>query len=85
MEKKFEETFNQLVHDVRIDTLKEVSDLLWKKEESIMKLLSNGLPIFETSYGKRFTKLNNARNKLYRKADYLIKLNSEIDSLRFKD
>ena len=45
----------------------EMLDWIWQKQDEIMKLLDNGCPILETTYGERFTAMIAQRQKLFLK------------------
>lgn len=75
---KLEMKMKGLIEAVREETKKEILEFLYARHMAIQKLLENGWPILETTYGERFTKMYEQRRKLHRKQDLLIELSNEI-------
>lgn len=77
-------SMNDLAEAIRRQTLDEVVDMLWKKNDAISKVLDNGYNVLETAYGERFTKLYEKRSELRKKAMAIIDTIGIISEMRFK-
>lgn len=66
------------------EALDEVLDIIDAKEQAIMKLLQNGMPIYEAAWGQRFNRLYKQRQKLWHKAHAYGKIYATIAELRCK-
>lgn len=77
-------SMNDLAEAIRRQTLDEVVDMLWKKNDAITKVLDNGYNVLETAYGDSFTKLYEKRRELRKKGMAIIDMIGIISEMRFK-
>lgn len=61
------ELFETLERQMTNAITDEMLDWIWQKQDEIMKLLDNGRPILETTYGERFIAMIAQRQKLFLK------------------
>lgn len=56
---------------IRRQVLEEVAEVMCAKHDAIMKLLDNGRPLLEQSFGDRFESIYNQRMKLWTKLEHI--------------
>lgn len=80
----FEITATNLIERSRKETLDEVIGIIALKQNQLDQLLNNGLPILHTTYGDRFEKLYELRQKLWLKWYTLNSIYLKICEMRYK-
>lgn len=65
------QAYNDLVKQIRNDLRDEILDDIEKRNEQMRKVLDNGRPIFENTLGDRFSRLYDARMKVWDKISML--------------
>lgn len=63
--------YNDLVKQIRNDLKDEILNDIEKRNEQMRKVLDNGRPIFENTLGDRFSRLHDARSKVWHKISML--------------
>lgn len=77
-------SMNDLAEAIRRQTLDEVVDMLWKKNDAITKVLDNGYNVLETAYGDSFNKLYEKRRELRKKAMAIIDIIGILSEMHYK-
>lgn len=67
---------------IRRQVLEEVTEVMTAKHEAIRKLLDNGRPLLEQSFGDRFERIYNQRMKLWTKLEHINQAISIITDMR---
>ena len=67
---------------IRRQVLEEVVEVMIAKNDAIMKLLENGRPLLEQSFGDRSESIYNQRMKLWTKIEHISQAISIITDMR---
>lgn len=65
------QAYNELVKQIRRDLKDEILEDIEKRTNQMRKLLDNGRPIFENALGDRFSRIHDARQKVWTKCHIL--------------
>lgn len=73
------QAYNDLVKQIRNDLKDEILEDIEKRNEQMRKVLDNGRPILENTLGDRFSRLYDARMKVWKKIFMLDEMWSTIN------
>lgn len=65
------EAYNDLVKQIRRDLKDDILDDIEKRTDQMRKVLDNGRPIYENALGDRFSRIYDARQKVWTKCHIL--------------
>lgn len=73
MRTTYKNEFKELEMRIRRNERERIEDVLWHRYDMIDRLLMNGRAVMETTYGDRFCRMVEVREKLFAKMDMIVR------------
>lgn len=84
MENEYQNDLDAIIKRAQNDILREVDDRLHHRWAQIERILSNGRPIFEQTYGDKFARMYDLRCNLFTKMSTISEAQGVIYEIMYK-
>lgn len=84
MNNKYQNELDAIIKQAQKEALREVDDRLQHRWEQIDRILTNGRPIFEQTYGDRFLRMYDLRTLLFAKMSTISEAQGVICKIMYR-